>query len=312
MRSGICVVIYALVLAACGGGGGSNSGENTPTPVNIPTTTSSIKYFGYSAIACDHDDPLDNEVKIDYSDEVSGFTNANQVCVTGDFDALATRLSETAAQYTPVFYIEPVFFQLNGTQLEENPNSAILWNGVKQAITNSGVSPDELIFYIVDEPTHRGLDLSHVATAIDVVKTEYPNSKIMMIEAYHGPNAPTILAQVDLWGFNAYTIEDPAEEPLYTNYLDMASERLEDHQSLVMIMDANHTPIHEQAGLSETDMADVATNYLNLAQSRTDISMVLGYTWAGGIDHLDEKGIRNLPESVQERHREIGRLILGN
>ena len=50
-------------------------------------------------------------LKVDYSDEVAGFTNANQVCVTADPELLTQRLRDTVALFTPVFYIEPVFFE---------------------------------------------------------------------------------------------------------------------------------------------------------------------------------------------------------
>lgn len=271
-----------------------------------------LRYFGYAAIACDHDDPLDAVVKTDYSDEVAAFTNANQVCVTGNMVELSNRLRETAALFTPVFYVEPVFFSQGAVDLEENPDRQVLWDLVRGAIAESGVSPSDLIFYIVDEPTLRGLDLDAVSRAALVIRGDYPGARILMIEAYHGPFAPIIPAEVDIWGFDAYAIPDPLAEPLYTDYLDLAGMALGAHQSLAIIMDANHTPFHEKAGISETEMAGLARKYLALAESRNDVSMILAYTWAGGIDNLEEKGIRDLPESVIKAHREIGLQILQN
>lgn len=49
-------------------------------------------------------------------------------------------------------------------------------------------------------------------------------------------------------------------------------------------------------------MSQVANNYYALAQSREDISAIIGYTWAGGIDNLQEKGVRNLPDNVIDTH----------
>ena len=76
-------------------------------------------------------------------------------------------------------------------------------------------------------------------------------------------------------------------------------------------MDGQHPPIHKQAGLAEKDMAEVANNYFALAKSRTDISAILAYTWAGGIDNNQEKGVRDLPLSVINAHKKIGREITG-
>ncbi len=270
-----------------------------------------LTYFGYAAIVCDFDDPLDDTDKVDYSDEVAGFTNANQVCVTADTKILARRLRQAARQFTPVFYIEPVFFSQDQTRLRVNPDAETLWELVRGAITASGVDPAELIFYIADEPTLRGLEPEAISNAAMQIRRDYSASRIMLIEAYHGPLAPVIPAEIDIWGFNAYAITDPMAEPLYTGYLDLAGNALLPHQSLALIMDANHTPYHVQAGISETDMAQVAENYLKLAKSRSDVSMVLAYTWAGGIDNLDEKGVRDLPEEVARAHRRIGREIIG-
>lgn len=275
------------------------------------TAQTELEYFGYAAIACDHDDPFDGDDRTNFSAEVAAFTSANQVCVTADIPALATRLRDTAKLFTPVFYVEPVFFKLDGAQLVPNPGGPLLWAMVEQAITDSGVAVSDLIFYIVDEPLHRGLPLAEVSKAADLVRATYPDAAILMISAYQGPSGPEIPAEIDYWGFNAYAIADPGLEPLYTEYLDQAAQVLASHQKLVLVMDANHTPFHTAAGISETDMADVAWNTLRLARDRGDIAMILGYTWSGGVDNLDEKGIRNLPQSVQDAHRMIGLEILG-
>ena len=269
-----------------------------------------LKYFGYAAVVCDLDDPWDDTAKTDYSDEVAGFTNANQVCVTGDMGLLADRLRNSARQFMPVFYLEPVFFSdLNG-RLAPNPQAAELWRFVRGAITASGVPPDEMVFYIVDEPELRGLALSDVSVAAEMVRESYPGARIMMIAAYRAGQV-TIPAEIDLWGFDAYAVPDPAAEPLFMAHLEEAAAQLRDGQRLVLVMDANHTPYHRANGLSEDDMADVARAYFALAQSRDDVEMLLGYTWAGGIDSAAEKGVRDMPPAVIEAHREIGRAIVG-
>ncbi len=270
-----------------------------------------LRYFGYAGVVCDLDDPWDDTDKIDYSDEVAGFTNANQVCVTGDMKALEERLRNAARQFTPVFYLEPVFFAQQGDRLAPNPQARDWWQRVRRAIVASGVSPDDMVFYLVDEPEFRGLPLSDVSTAAGMVRESYPAARIMMIAAYRKGQV-AIPPEVDLWGFDAYAVPDPAAEPLYMAHLEKAAAQLRHHQRLVLVLDANHTPYHRANGLAEKDMAAVARAYFALAQSRDDVEMLLGYTWAGGIDNDSEKGVRDLPPPVIDAHRKIGRAIVGD
>lgn len=264
--------------------------------------------FGYAAIACDHDDPFDKQSKTDYSDEVTGFTTANQVCVTGDMDILAHRLRRAAAAYTPVFYVEPVFFDHSRPVPRLHPSVNTLWAMVRQAIRKSGVDPRDMIFYLADEPVLRGLPMATVDQAARIIRRHYPGARILVIEAYL-PDKLAIPDEADIWGFNAYTIRDPRADKGYVRLLDRAAALLGPNRSLAIIMDAQHTPIHEKAGLRPADMAEVAWNYMALTQSRNDVALMLGYTWAGGIDNRRERGVRDLPDAVRQAHRQIGQTL---
>lgn len=308
-------------LAGCTAGQGAQGdpelgGSTGATPAGGATTAEAgiavdLTYFGYAGIVCDLDDPFDPDATTDYSAEVAGFTNANQVCVTGDMAVLADRLREAARLYTPVFYVEPVFFEVTGSGGRLHPDAETLWAMVRESITASGMDPAGLIFYLADEPGLRGLTEADLDAAAALIRGDYPGARLLVIDAFLGVDGPQVPAVVDLWGFNAYAIHDPGAEPLYTDYLDRAAAQLREGQSLVLVMDASYTPVHAAAGLSEADMADVARGYERLARSRTDVSMLLAYTWAGGIDGLDERGVRDLPDVVAQAHREIGLGITG-
>ena len=103
-------LIFVSALAACSAGAPTQTDTQTQRASGPAPAPVELTYFGYSAIACDHDDPHDESDLADYSLEVAIFTNANQVCVTADLDGLVKRLRETSALYRPLFYIEPVFF----------------------------------------------------------------------------------------------------------------------------------------------------------------------------------------------------------
>lgn len=266
-------------------------------------------FFGYVAVACGHDDPFDDSARTDYSAEVAGWTNANHLCLTGDPATWADRIAAAARLWRPILSVEPAFDFLGAGP--GGPVATAVWPIVRQAVRDSGVAPSDVIFYLVDEPTLRGIGLDRVETAARIIRADFPQSGVMMIEAYHGADLPMPPPSVTLWGFDAYTVPDPLAEPLYTDYLARSRASLGPGQRIVLVLDGNHTPVHANAGLSETDMADVALAYGRLAASIPDLGGMIGYTWAGGIDTLDEKGVRDLPPAVQAAHRVVAAQVLG-
>ena len=270
-----------------------------------------LNYFGFAAVNCGLDDPHDDTNKTDYTDEVAGFTNLNQVCIADTIQTTAQRLRQSARHFTPLFYIEPIFFAQQNGRLQPNAQRDTLLPMLKQAIERSGVPAHDLIFYLADEPTRRHLPLADLETAAQTLRVLFPETPIMVIEAY-SPNGPgQIPHNIQYWGFNAYTVANPASEPRYPAYLNRAAAMLGPDQTLVMVLDAHHTPRHTRVGLDQNDMADVARAYYAYAQSRGDIAALIGYTWAGGIDGDWETGARNLPASVLNTYREIGHAITG-
>lgn len=302
----------ALALTACGADEAPPAPTSTATPTPTPTATAtptpsiSVTQFGFAAIACDHDDPFDTGPKTDFSDEVAGFTNLNQVCPTGDVATDRDRLAAAAQSYNPLYYIEPVFFDAATGAPRSQADADALWQGVQRAITDSQIDPARITFYLFDEPTLRGVALDDLAPFAQQIRQVYPSSKILLIEAFSETVDPVVPDFVDLWGFNAYTVRDPGAEPRYTGFLDRAAAQLRDGQALVLIGDGIHTPFHTNAGLSQADMAEVARNYFALAEARDDVAAMLVYTWAGGIDNNQERGVRNLPVEVQDQWRTIG------
>jgi hypothetical protein len=133
---------------------------------------------------------------------------------------------------------------------------------------------------------------------------------MMVIDAYDPGGPPPVPPQIDYWGFDAYAVPDPGAEPLYTDYLDRARAGMTADQHLVLVMDAMHTPVHADAGISEAGMTGVARAYYDLAVKRGDVAAILAYSWAGGIDGPWEKGVRDLPPEVRAAHEQIGRAIL--
>jgi hypothetical protein len=267
-------------------------------------------FFGYVAVSCAHDDPFDAGAKTDFADEVAGFTNANQVCLPGNPALWADTLARTAALFDPVLTVEGVFDFGPAGAGPDGPAARMLWATFTQALADSGVPAERVFFYLADEPTLRGIPADQIARAGDIVHATYPGARTMLVEAFRFEGPPAVPASVDYWGFDAYAVRDPAAEALYGAFLNAARLGLRPGQRLFLVLDAQHTPVHAAAGLTAEDMADVARATYTFARAQGDVAGMLGYTWAGGIDNLEERGVRDLPDSVIDAHREIGRAIL--
>lgn len=257
--------------------------------------------FGFVAVLCGHDDPHDAEGITDYSDEVAGWTSLNHVCLDTPEES-TRRLAATKGHFTALLHVEPVFFE-GGMRLRWQAAADELWPIYAEAIRASGVTP---VFYLADEPQLRGLEPALLSRAAQMIRGAFPDARIAVVEAYLPDEPLTIPPEIDLWGFNAYTLRDPGADPGYLAQLDRAEAALAPHQSLILVADAVFTPVHARAGLVPEDMAKVALAYERLARARPRVAAMIGYTWAGGIDGPDELGLRDLPASVRETWRGIG------
>ena len=275
----------------------------------LASPAKALNFFGYVGVMCDLDDPFDSNAMTDYSAEVAGFTNANHVCLPAEPGEWVGRLQQADAQFRPVLSIETAFdFDGRGP---DGPAALLLWRLIRDSIRESGIDPARIIFHLVDEPTHRGIPAFSVMRAAQTVRADFPTAEVMVIEACRIEGPPLVDPNITLWGFDCYTFADPMLDRTYMTFLELAAGQLGPDQRMVLIIDANHTPIHESAGLSQADMADVARAYGRLALSRPDVVGMLGYTWAGGIDNNQERGVRDMPQAVIDAHHEVGRMLLG-
>ncbi len=266
----------------------------------LPAASQTLE-FGFAAISCGHDDPHDNSTLTDYADEVAGFTTLNQVCVDSP-EVTTARLLASKGRFTPLLAVEPIFFS-GGRFLRARPDAAQLWPVYADAIRASGVTP---VFYLADEPALRHLPAAELSRAARLIRAEFPRARLAVIEAFLPDRPLDIPAEIDLWGFNAYALPDPGQDAAYLAELDRAQAALLPHQALIIVADAQYTPTHARAGLSMDEMADVALAYERLALSRPRVAVLLGYTWAGGIDGVQEFGVRDMGDRVRLTWQDIG------
>jgi hypothetical protein len=277
-----------------------------------PACADAPRYFGYSAIECGLDDIWTKDTTEDgYTSEVAAFTNLNMACVHEDPAVTAERIRRLDhAGSEIILNVQAALFDWQGTKVIPSPARDLLWPLVVEGIRQSGVSPDRIILYLIDEPALSQLPTAEVTAAATFVRTTYPGVRTMSIDALIGlyPHVPPGLTY---WGFDAYFHRDPAKSPEFVAALDRASAQMDPDQHLVLIVDATHFWLHDQNGFSPEDMGEVARNYAKLALARSDIDAVIAHSWVGGIDDTSEMGVRDMPLSVQQAHREVGRLLLG-
>lgn len=270
-----------------------------------------LRYFGYAGIECGWDDPQDHSDKTSYSDEVAGFTNLNMACVDADPAVTAERMQRVAGSgATVLLNIQPALFQIQGQDFLPHPEREALWLLVEKGLAASQVPPRQIIFYVVDEPSLHGLTASDVQEAARFLQTKAPGIRRMVVDARMPEGPGPIPPELDYWGFFDYFHADPGQDAGYRSYLAQAAQALGPHQSLVLVMDAMHTPRHNELGLDPDSMGQIAQAYERLARAQPKVAALVGYAWTGGIDQTWELGVRNLPAGVQLIHQDIGRAIV--
>jgi hypothetical protein len=279
-----------------------------------PTATQAegnLRYFGYAGIECGWDDPQDDSAKTSYSDEVAGFTNLNMACVDADPAVTAERMQRVAENgATVLLNIQPALFRAEGRDLHPQPEREVLWALVEQGVSASKVPLERIVLYVVDEPSLHGLTAADVSEAAQFLRGKWPDMRLMVVDARLENGPGPIPAELDYWGFFDYFHADPGADADYVAYLDRAAQALHPGQSLVLVMDAMHTPYHAETGLPAESMADIALAYERLALATPKVTALMAYAWAGGIDQGWELGVRDLPPTVRATHESIGRRII--
>lgn len=334
-------ILLATGLCACGGGGGAPTNSQvspapstaTPQPQQVPTSTSALqtpapnssaagttKYFGYALVDCGFDDPLDLEVKNNYVTEVAAFSNIAQMCAYDPADNLVSRLklmSDNGIQ--AILSVQGIFFegkpdatQGSGMKFTLYPNYLDRWNNFVHNNNLTQQVAHIAAFYIADEPNWNGISNAELQIAADAVKSTFPTLPIAMSEAATNISTLVVPNSVDWIGLVHYAIPSPDTNSTFKNELSLLkSKRTNSSQKIFLAMDAQWLPFYGAEGFSESYMASVATSYYNLASSDPDVIAIIGYTWAGGFDSPQQKGVRELPSNVLAEHMRIGKLITG-
>jgi hypothetical protein len=297
----------ALLLGlACG----TVSAQRSPSP--------RLGFFGYAMVDCGVHDRFIPSPSGNYVSEVAAFTNIGQLCVFDPGEDIGARLA---------------LMQSNG-MLALLSVQALLFEGAPDASTGSGmryrlradfqrrwsrfVNLNRLhgrtaaigAFYLADEPAWNGIPPAELGAAAELLKSTFPATPIMLIEAAPAIGALVVPRAVDLIGFDLYGVADPAADPAYRSRMaELKARRSRPDQRLVVVMEGQWLPAYDGQGVDAGLMATVAQRYFALAESDPEVVAMVGYLWPGGVAGPWHRGSRNLPPAVIAEHVRLGKAI---
>lgn len=285
------------------------------------TAPAHLKYFGFTAIDCLYDDPLDASTTTNYITEVDTFSNLAHMCVYDHTENMVARINLMNAHcVNPFLHIQSIFFEFvdtlapSGWNYDLHADFTARWTSF-MTTNAAALSPEKIgCFYIADEPYWNGISLSDMDTVCTLLKNAFPTIPLMIVEAYNTVNSMEVPQAMDWIGFDRYGTFDPQLEPEFIENLDTVKSRLSSpNQKIVLIIDDQWFPEYlTYLGWSQDTMADVVQNYYNLAAADTSIIGLFGYIWPGGLDGPTHHGVRNMTAAVINKNVEIGQIIKAN
>jgi Secretion system C-terminal sorting domain len=280
-----------------------------------------LKYFGYFIVDVEYDDNPDDGITFNnYTQEVASFTNLNQMAAYYPAQNLVARINAMNAQCTKPFLAlqEVLYYQIDnnapsGRHLVLYADYQDRWNQFK-SINASVLNPSKIgAFYMVDEPKLNNVSFDDLNNVSQMIKVDYPNIPILLVEAYNQITDLQVPTTVDWLGFDRYTMFNPSTNASYLqNLADLKLKRSTPNQKIFIVSDNNWIPAYGAAGQTAANMDIVAQDYYNLAASDPEIIGLLAWVWPNRVDNEFQIGARSLPQNVKDKNIEIGTRIKAN
>ena len=317
----LCITAAALATLAAPASGteAAESAESVGSVGSVGSVQGpSLRFFGYSMVDCGVRDRFWPSPKTNYVTEVASFSNVGQLCVFDPAEDIGARLALMRSnRMLALLSVQALFFTGtpdattgSGMRFSLRADHRQRWrafigrNRLHNRLDWIGA------FYIADEPAWNGISAAELQQAADLVKSSFPSTPTMIIEAAPAIDALVVPASVDLVGFDRYGVPDPDTNPAYlANLASLKARRSRPDQRIVIVMEGQWLPAYDSPGHDETLMAMVAQRYHALAQGDPEVLAMLCYLWPGGFDDPRQKGSRNLPAAVIAEHVRIGRTI---
>lgn len=285
------------------------------------TISDHIKYFGFSMVNTYFDDPLDNEYKTNYVNEVSAFTNIADVVVFDPNVSISEDITNVINEGLLVYiHVFELFFEIDNTDNLNTTDFRIREDYQERWIQFCDKSEidqhinDIAFIYLGEEPTWNGITYEELKKASDCIKEYDGRLKVAVIEAYPAVEELIIPDSVDYVGFDKYAVKDPYTNKAYNELMDVIRQKMDQHQKILLVMDTHYIDsLHkEYGGIDTDDMGEVAKSYSKLANDYDEIIGIIGYCWPSGFDSKTALGGRDMPQHVIDIYETIGRLIIEN
>lgn len=286
----------------------------------LPAQNQSLAHFGFAVVDCGYDDPTDAQVKTNFLDEVSGFTNIGQMCVYSPDESVGDRLSRfSLAGVKALLSIQGILFDqvpdaamINGVRTFLLADAEARWANFVSLNKDALVPEKVAALYVVDEPVWNALSSADFSRALQIVKASVPDIPTMAIEASPVVEQIMVPPELDWVGFDRYETIDPENDAAFLSDLaTVRAARTRSDQKMVVIASTQWLPYFEtDAGIRPPDMAAIIDSYYRVAASDRDVVALIGYLWPGGFDDPAQQGGRQLPENAQQSFREIGARII--
>ncbi len=292
--------------------------EAIPNPPGKPNFK--LAYFGFALVDVGWDDPTDDPIaKTNYLDEVAAFSNIADILVVAPTDLIVDRLEAMDAVAVKAYlHLNEIFFEYVDTDAPSGANYNLRTDFKARwdlfVASNDLQNQKNLIqaFYVGEEPLWNGISFEELAAAADYLKASFPEVPTMLIEAHPVLDQLQIPKSIDWVGFDRYFLKDPQTNADYQRELNILKSKFSRvDQNLVLIMDTHFIDwAHgDFAGLTVSDMREVATNYYELAIAELQTVAIIAYFWPSGFDDPNAVGARHLPAEVQAEYESIGKVI---
>jgi hypothetical protein len=265
----------------------------------LPRPGSAVRHFGYFGTRLGADTG-------NHLPEVAGRSTLNHLLIS-DYARYVPETLDACAPASCVVYAGFEFF--TGCETKDSPACRLhdayqtRWRNLAAAIT---AKPSRLhrvaAFYLLDEPYHRGAKAADLATAARLIKTTFPGTKVMLVEAGYKVPTMTVPDEVDWVGFDEYCEPVSYVEQL----LNELEPKLAAHQQVFLFPQA--APLRACAGKAgystDADIARLQWDYLALAERRPRVGGLMTFgLWVEGA------AAAQLPATVDAHERIMARII---
>lgn len=286
--------------------------------IPVEANQNHLKHFGFTLIDTYWDDPTDSATKSNYIDEVYTFSNLADILVVNETDNIVQNVQLFESyDVKAILHLNDLFFEYVDSIAPSNSNYDLRtdykarWNNFVQL--NSSVLSPALIgaFYVGEEPTWNGIEYESLNKVTELVKTDFPNVPVMIVEAYPTLSDLKIPSKADWIGFDRYFIKRPNEDVDYQKNWNILKSKLTEEQKAIVVLDAHYIDwAHGDFGnIDLNEMGTVAQSYYQLAKNDKKTIGILGYFWPNGFDDSNSIGARGMPQIIKNEYIKIGKEI---